>query len=146
MSLTYLKAGEPGVDIAGATLPALLKQNAEKFGHDRVALREKEYGIWQDVTWQSYYQRVKYFALGLAALGFADDDALAIIGDNRPEWVYAELAAQSLKGRPLGIYQDSILTDVAYVIDHSGAHFVVAEDQEQTDKVLDMKEKLPGLK
>ena len=146
MALTYLKAQEPGVDIAGATLPALLRQNAEKFGHDRVALREKEYGIWQDVTWRAYHERVKYFALGLAALGFQDDDALAIIGDNRPEWVYSELAAQSLKGRPLGIYQDSILTEVAYVIDHSGARFVVAEDQEQTDKVLDMKEKLPGLK
>ncbi|MFH1033710.1 MAG: AMP-binding protein [Pseudomonadota bacterium] len=146
MPLTYLNAQEPGVDIGQATLPALLKQNAEKFGHDRVALREKEYGIWQDVTWRGYYQRVKYFALGLAALGFADDDALAIVGDNRPEWVYAELATQSLKGRPLGIYQDSILTEVAYVIDHSGACFVVAEDQEQTDKVLDMKDKLPGVK
>jgi long-chain acyl-CoA synthetase len=144
--LTYLKAQEPGVAIGSATLPALLKQNAEKFGPGRVALREKQYGIWQDVTWQSYYQRVKDFALGLASLGFTDDDALAIIGDNRPEWVYSELAAQSLKGRPLGIYQDSILTEVAYVIDHSGARFVVAEDQEQADKVLDMKEQLPGLK
>jgi long-chain acyl-CoA synthetase len=144
--LTYIKAQEPGVDIADWTLPLLLKQNAEKFGQDKVALREKEYGIWQDVSWRQYHQRVKHFALGLAALGFADDDALAIIGDNRPEWVYAELAAQSLKGRPLGIYQDSILTEVAYVIEHSGARFVVAEDQEQTDKVLDMKEKLPNLK
>lgn len=146
MPLTYIKAQEPGVDIADWTLPLLLKQNAEKFGQDKVALREKEYGIWQDVSWRQYHQRVKHFALGLAALGFADDDALAIIGDNRPEWVYAELAAQSLKGRPLGIYQDSILTEVAYVIEHSGARFVVAEDQEQTDKVLDMKEKLPNLK
>jgi long-chain acyl-CoA synthetase len=144
--LTYIKAQEPGVDIANWTLPLLLKQNAEKYGQDKVALREKEYGIWQDVSWRQYQERVKYFALGLAALGFRDDDALAIIGDNRPEWVYAELAAQSLKGRPLGIYQDSILTEVAYVIDHSGARFVVAEDQEQTDKVLDMKEKLPNLK
>jgi long-chain acyl-CoA synthetase len=99
----------------------LLKRNAEKYGPDKVALREKEFGIWQDVSWQAYYEHVKYFALGLAALGFQDDDALAIIGDNRPEWVYAELAVQSLKGRPLGIYQDSILTEVAYVIDHSDA-------------------------
>jgi long-chain acyl-CoA synthetase len=144
--LTYVKAQEPGVDIAGATLPALLKRNAEKYGHDKVALREKEYGIWQDVTWRDYYEHVKNLALGLAALGFTDGDALAIIGDNRPEWVYAELAAQSLKGRPLGIYQDSILTEVAYVIDHSEAAFVVAEDQEQTDKVLDMKDKLPRVK
>lgn len=146
MPLTYIKAEEPGVDIGDATMPSLLRRNAEKFGDDQVALREKEFGIWQDVSWRQYYEHVKYFALGLAALGFEDDDSLAIIGDNRPEWVYAELATQSLKGRPLGIYQDSILTEVAYVIDHSDAKFVVAEDQEQTDKVLDMKHELPKVK
>ena len=143
MAQTYLKAEEPGVDIGGQTMPGLLRRNAEQFGHTKAALREKEYGIWQDFTWRDYYDHVKYFALGLAALGFEDGDALAIIGDNRPEWVFAELAAQSLKGRPLGIYQDSILTEVAYVIDHSDARFVVAEDQEQADKVLDMKDELP---
>ena len=127
-------------------MPGLLRKNAEKYGDDKVALREKEFGIWQDVTWRQYFEHVKYFALGLASLGFGDDDALAIIGDNRPEWVYAELAAQSLKGRPLGIYQDSILTEVAYVIDHSDAKFVVAEDQEQVDKVLDMLSELPKVK
>ena len=146
MATTYLKAEEPGVDIKGATMPGLLVQNAKRFGSKRVALREKEFGIWQSFTWRDYLENVKYLALGLAALGFSDDDALAIIGDNRPEWVYAELAAQSLKGRPLGIYQDSILTEVAYVIDHSDACFVVAEDQEQTDKVLDMKHELPKVK
>ena len=146
MATTYIKAQEPGVDIGQSTLPSLLRRNAEKFGDRKVALREKEFGIWQSVTWRGYYQHVKYLALGLAALGFQDDDSLAIIGDNRPEWVYAELAAQSLKGRPLGIYQDSILTEVAYVIDHSDACFVVAEDQEQADKVLDMKGELPKVK
>jgi long-chain acyl-CoA synthetase len=145
LAQTYLKAQEPGVDIGKETMPSLLKRNAEKWGDSRVALREKEYGIWQDVSWAEYYDHVKYFALGLAALGFTDRDAVAIIGDNRPEWVYAELAAQSLKGMPLGIYQDSILTEVAYVINHSEARFVVAEDQEQSDKVLDMKDELPGV-
>jgi long-chain acyl-CoA synthetase len=145
LAQTYLKAQEPGVDIGKETMPSLLKRNAEKWGDSRVALREKEYGIWQDVSWAQYYDHVKYFALGLAALGFTDRDAVAIIGDNRPEWVYAELAAQSLKGMPLGIYQDSILTEVAYVINHSEARFVVAEDQEQSDKVLDMKDELPGV-
>ncbi len=146
MALTYVKAKEPGADIQGATMPELLRRNAERFGDERVALREKEFGIWQSVTWRGYYQHVKYLALGLASLGFQDNDALAIIGDNRPEWVYAELAAQSLKGRPLGIYQDSILTEVAYVIDHSDASYVVAEDQEQVDKVLDMIADLPKVK
>ncbi|MBU2547327.1 MAG: AMP-binding protein [Proteobacteria bacterium] len=125
------------------TLPALLLRNKDKYGPGKVAMREKEFGIWQDYTWQDYYEHVKHFALGLWTLGFRKGDKLAIIGDNRPEWVWAEVAAQSLGGAPLGIYQDSILTEVAYVIDHSDAKFVVAEDQEQADKILDMKEDLP---
>jgi long-chain acyl-CoA synthetase len=132
-------------ETAGKPFPVLLQRNALRYKESRVALREKEYGIWQPVTWQSYYDHVKYFALGLKALGFKKDDKLAIIGDNRPEWLYAELAAQSLSGIPLGIYQDSILTEVAYIIDHSEARIVVAEDQEQVDKILEMKEKLPLL-
>jgi long-chain acyl-CoA synthetase len=132
-------------EIAGKPFPVLLQLNALRYKESRVALREKEYGIWQPVTWQSYYDHVRYFALGLKALGFKKDDKLAIIGDNRPEWLYAELAAQSLGGIPLGIYQDSILTEVAYIIDHSEARIVVAEDQEQVDKILEMKEKLPLL-
>ena len=132
-------------DIEGKPLPVLLQRNALRYGVNRVALREKEYGIWQPVTWQSYYDHVKNFALGLKALGFKKDDKLAIIGDNRPEWVYAELAAQSLGGIPLGIYQDSILTEVAYIINHSEARIVVAEDQEQVDKILEMKNDLPLL-
>jgi long-chain acyl-CoA synthetase len=129
----------------GKPLPVLLQRNALRYGENRVALREKEYGIWQPVTWQSYYDHVKNFALGLKTLGFKRDDKLAIIGDNRPEWVYAELAAQSLGGIPLGIYQDSILTEVAYIINHSEARIVVAEDQEQVDKILEMKNEFPLL-
>ena len=128
------------------TLPALLIRNSRTFGDGKVAMREKEYGIWQSFTWRDYYEHVKYFALGLLSLGFEKGDKLAIIGDNRPEWLWAELAAQSLHGAPLGIYQDSILTEVAYVIDHSDSKFVVAEDQEQTDKILDMKDELPKIK
>ncbi len=127
------------------TLPALLVRNYRKYGDGRIAMREKEFGIWQSFTWGDYYRHVKYFALGLYSMGFREGDSLAIIGDNRPEWVWAEVAAQSLKGMPLGIYQDSILTEVAYVIKHSDAKFVVAEDQEQSDKILDMKDDLPNV-
>jgi len=125
------------------TLPALLLRNSKKYKNRKVALREKEFGIWQDVTWESYYNRVKEFALGLLSLGFEKGDKLAIIGDNRPEWIYAELAAQCIGGVPLGIYQDSIKTEVAYIIDNSDAKMVVTEDQEQTDKILDMMSELP---
>ncbi|UCE83892.1 MAG: AMP-binding protein [Deltaproteobacteria bacterium] len=132
-------------NIDGTPLPTLLKRNAHRYGNQRVALREKEFGIWQSVTWQEYYEHVKNFALGLQALGLGKDDKLAVIGDNRPEWLYAELAAQSLGAVPLGIYQDSILTEVAYIINHSEARIVVAEDQEQVDKVLEMADELTGL-
>ncbi len=128
------------------SLPGFLLKNAEKFGSHRVALREKEYGIWQPVTWDVYLEHVRHFSLGLLSLGLKPGDALGIIGNNRPEWVYAELAAQAAHATPFGIFQDSILSEVAYIIDHSEAKMIVAEDQEQVDKILDLKDKLPGIK
>jgi long-chain acyl-CoA synthetase len=127
------------------TFPKLLVENAERLGN-KVALREKEFGIWQSFTWQQYRDRVRDLSLGLLELGMQRGDKVAIIGDNRPEWVYSELAAQALGGAAVGLYQDSNLNEVAYVIDHCDAAFVVAEDQEQVDKVLGMIEKLPKIK
>jgi long-chain acyl-CoA synthetase len=123
------------------TFPKLLARNAARWP-DRVALREKEFGIWQGYTWAEYRDHVRDFALGLRKLGLRPGDKVAIVGDNRPEWVFAEIAAQSLGGASVGIYQDSNLTEVAFVIDHSDAVFVVAEDQEQVDKILGMIDKL----
>jgi long-chain acyl-CoA synthetase len=128
------------------SLPACLVRNARRFGSDRVALREKEYGIWQAVTWEQYYEHVRDFALGLLQLGLEQGDSVGIIGDNRPEWVYAELGAQAAGGIPFGIFQDSILSEVAYIIDHSGATIIVAEDQEQVDKILELKDRLPRVR
>jgi long-chain acyl-CoA synthetase len=125
------------------TLPKLLVRNARKLGHSKVALREKEFGLWQSFTWQDYLDHVRYFSLGLVSLGLEKGDKVAIVGDNRPEWVFAELAAQSAGAIPLGIYQDSTPKEVGYIIDHSDAKFVVAEDQEQVDKVLELKESIP---
>jgi long-chain acyl-CoA synthetase len=127
------------------TLPGLLLDNKNRFGDKKVALREKEYGIWQEYTWKDYYEHVKNFAMGLHDLGFKREDKLAIIGDNRPEWVWAELAAQSLGGIPLGIYQDSMLNEVIYIINHSESTIIVAEDQEQCDKILSLKQKIPNV-
>jgi len=128
------------------TFPKLLVRNARRYGHGKVAMREKEFGIWQEVSWQQYHDRVKHFSLGLVSLGLARGDKVAIIGDNRPEWVFAEVAAQAAGAVPLGIYQDSTLKEVAYVIDHSDSTFVVAEDQEQVDKILEMKDQLPKVR
>jgi len=127
------------------TFPRLLVRKAAELG-SKTALREKEYGIWQSTSWQQYHDHVRDFSLGLISLGLERGDKVAIIGNNRPEWVYAELATQGAGAVSVGIYQDSTLNEVAYVIDHSEAVFVVAEDQEQVDKILDMIEKLPRVK
>ena len=103
------------IDIENTTFPKLLLRARKKFGNNKVALREKEFGIWQTFTWEDYYQHVKYFALGLKALGFEEGDKISIISDNRPEWVFAELAAQSLRGCGIGIYQDSVVKEVKYI-------------------------------
>jgi long-chain acyl-CoA synthetase len=128
------------------TLPKLLLRNADRFGDSKIALREKEFGIWQSFTWQDYLDHVRDFCLGLVSLGLQKDDKIAIVGDNRPEWVFAELAAQCAGAVPLGIYQDSTSKEVGYVIDHSDAKFVIAEDQEQVDKILELKESIPKVR
>ena len=128
------------------TLPKLLVQQAARHGDRRVALREKEFGIWQSFTWEDYLRHVREFALGLVSLGLAPGDKVAIVGDNRPEWVFAELAALAAGGVPLGIYKDSTATEVGYVIDNSDAVVVVAEDQEQVDKLLELREKIPKVR
>ena len=85
------------------TFPKLLVEHARRDGGRRGALREKRYGIWQTITWAEYEQRVRRFAQGLASLGFRRGEVLAILGDNRPEWVISELAAQSLGGMSVGL-------------------------------------------
>lgn len=121
------------------TFPQLLVARAEKEG-ERVALREKDYGIWNEYTYRDYYEQVKAFSLGLASLGFQRGDKLAIIGDNRPEWVFSQLAAQGLGGVSVGIYQESLPNELAYIINNCDARFVVVEDQEQVDKLLEIEE------
>ncbi|MHB8908531.1 MAG: AMP-binding protein [Syntrophales bacterium] len=128
------------------TFPKLLVEQAKKYGARKIALREKDLGIWQSVTWAEYLEKVKYFSLGMISLGFQPGDKISVIGDNKPEWIIAELAAQSAGGFGTGIYQDSILKEVAYIINHSETKFVIAEDQEQVDKILDMQEELPNVK
>lgn len=119
------------------TLPKLLKDKAQQMS-GKVALREKDFGIWQEITWDSYYENVKAFTYGLLELGFKRGDRLALIGDNRPEWVFAALAAQSVGGISVGIYQDSLPKEIGYLLNHSDIKAVVVEDQEQVDKLLEI--------
>jgi long-chain acyl-CoA synthetase len=133
------------VGAAGDTLPKLLRANAQRYGDRRVAMREKEYGIWQAYSWVQYLAQVRDFALGLAQLGFQRHDKLALIGDNRPQLYWALVAAEALGGMPVPIYQDAIAAEIHYVIDHSDATLVLAEDQEQVDKILEIRHKLANV-
>jgi long-chain acyl-CoA synthetase len=117
------------------TFPQLLDRLAAASG-DEVALQEKRYGIWQPIIWSGYRRRVRRFAHGLASLGFERGEVLAILGDNRPEWLISELAAQSLGGMSVGLYPDGVVEEVEHVLTHAGVRVVVAEDQEQVDKLL----------
>ena len=130
----------------GQTLPHLLVEKAQGPSSQRVALREKEFGIWQSFTWSDYLQNVQDFSLGLLSLGVESSDKVAILGDNRPEWLFAELAAQSLGCASVGIFPDSHLDQVKYILDHSDAAFLVVEDQEQTDKFLEIRSECPKIK
>jgi long-chain acyl-CoA synthetase len=126
------------------TLPRLLRRNAETMA-GRPAIREKDRGIWQSFTWAEYYREVCDFALGLAAHGFRRGDKLAVIGDNRPRLYWAQLAAQSLGGVAVAMYQDGTAAELVYVLDHAEISVVVAEDQEQVDKILSVRPRLPHL-
>jgi long-chain acyl-CoA synthetase len=128
-----------------ATLPQLLARNARERG-ERPAIREKNLGIWQTYTWREYYDHVRDFALGLRALGFGRGQTLSVIGDNRPRLYWAQMAAQALGGVSVGVYQDSIAKELAYVWSHAEAAVIVAEDEEQVDKVLSLRDQLPRLK
>lgn len=128
-----------------ATLPKNLLRNARIWaGSD--AIRQKDYGIWQTYTWGDYAGEVRRFALGLASLGFKRGDKLAVIGDNRPELYFAMLAAQCLGGISLALYQDSVAKELNYVLDHAEAKIVVAENEEQVDKLYEIRKKIPKVK
>ncbi|EGR2721409.1 long-chain fatty acid--CoA ligase [Vibrio parahaemolyticus] len=126
------------------TFPKVLQHNA-KHWPEQVAMREKEFGIWREFTWQDYENRVKWMALSLQDLGIGEQDVVGLLGDNRPEWVWGELAAHAIKGYSLGIYQDSMHEEVAYLINYANAKVVIAEDEEQCDKLLELGDEIPSV-
>ncbi|TVS01613.1 MAG: long-chain fatty acid--CoA ligase [Rhodobacteraceae bacterium] len=108
----------------------------------QTAYREKEFGIWQSWTWAETQGEVRAMALGFLALGMERGDYVAIIGRNRPALYWAMVAAQSVGAIPVPLYQDAVAEEMAYVLDHCGARFVVCGDQEQVDKVIEVQEKV----
>jgi long-chain acyl-CoA synthetase len=128
------------------TLPQLLDQMALRHGDDRIALQEKRYGIWQPTGWQAYRRRVRDFAHGLADLGVGAGDVVAVLGDNRPEWLISELAAQSLGAAVVGIYPTSVGDEITHILTDAQVTVAVAEDQEQVDKLIRLWDRLDLLR
>ncbi|RAI55221.1 AMP-binding protein [Roseicella frigidaeris] len=127
------------------TLPKLLYRNARAVPAE-IALREKEFGIWRSITWAAYEARTRAFALGLRQLGLGAGDVIGLIGDNRPDWVMGEIAAHAIGARSLGLYRDALEEEVAYLLRFAEAKAVIAEDEEQVDKLLNLGAELPALR
>jgi len=125
------------------SVPALLHRNAKEFG-SAPAYREKEFGIWQSWTWSETLEEVEALALGLIDLGVQPGDHIAVIGRNRPYLYWSMMSAQMAGAIPVPLYQDAAAEEMAYTLDHSGARFVIAGDQEQVDKVIEVQAQLPG--
>ncbi|MBI2325178.1 MAG: AMP-binding protein [Chloroflexi bacterium] len=127
------------------TLPAILRERC-RATPDHVATREKRLGIWREHTWAQLFDRVRAFGLGLTALGVERGDRVAIQSEDRPEWLIAEYATIAVGGASVGIYSTNPAAEVQYILSHSGARIVVAEDQEQVDKALAVADRCPSLR
>ncbi|HEX6352018.1 AMP-binding protein, partial [Actinophytocola sp.] len=127
-----------------STFPGLLFARAAE--HPRAtAMQEKRFGVWQPLTWAQYARRVRELAHGMAALGIGRGDVVAVLGDNRPEWLITELAVQCLGGAAMGVYPSSADDEILHVLSVAEVRVVVAEDQEQVDKLIRLKDQLPKL-
>ncbi len=127
------------------TIPQLFLHQCKRYGRRKVAMREKEFGIWLPYTWQDYLDNVKYLCLGMVSLGLKKGDKVAMIGDNRPEGVWAEMAAMCAGAIPVWLFQDCMMEEVKYIIDHSDSKFFVGETQEEVDKALAIMPDCPKL-
>jgi len=127
------------------TIPKLFYEQALNYGKNRVAMREKEFGIWRPISWRRYFDEVKYLALGLVSLGLEDGDKVAMIGDNRPEGLWAEMAALCARGVGVWLFQDSLIDEVKYIVDHSDTKFLFGEGQEEVDKAISIYSECPKL-
>jgi len=127
------------------TFPKLLAHNAERVP-DEVALREKEYGIWNEFTWRDYQEMVERTALGMRELGIEPGDTLGVIGSNRPEWVVTEIAGHALGAMTIGMYPDALSEEVVYLVDYAQTALVFCEDEEQADKILAIADRCPSIR
>jgi len=127
------------------TFPKLIIRNCERYGEKALAMRKKEFGIWKRYTWKDCLDAIKHFSLGLISLGLERGDRVCIIGENAPEYFWAQYGIQASGGIVTGVFSDSPPPEVSYIVSHSEAKFVIVDDQEQADKVLGIREQLPNL-
>lgn len=127
------------------TIPKLFLRQCKKYGKAKVAMREKEFGIWIPFTWQDYYDNVKYLCLGMISLGLSKGDKVSMIGDNRPEGLWSEMAALCAGAIGVWLFQDCMMDEVKYIIDHSDTKFFMGETQEEVDKALSIQDGCPKL-
>jgi len=127
------------------TFPKILRHNAKNWPNE-TAMREKEFGIWNEFNWQDYNNRVKWLSLALMKLGVNPKEAIALLGDNRPEWVWGEVSAHAMGCYSIGIFQDSLHEEVVYLLNKSNATVVIAEDEEQCDKLLELGDEISDVK
>jgi long-chain acyl-CoA synthetase len=127
------------------TVPRLFWRRVKEW-RDQTAMRKKECGLWKDISWRTYGEKAKYTGLGLIELGLEKGDRVAIISENNPEWLYSDMGILAVGGVSVGIYPTDSPNQVEYVVKHSGAKFYIAEDEEQLDKILEVRENLPNLK
>ncbi len=132
-------------DISLNTVPGLFYSQVRRSGN-RIAMRKKILGIWHEITWNEYYDKVKNLSMGLLKLGIKKGDCVSILSENNPEWVYSDIAAQCIGGITAGIYTTSSPEETAYVLNHSESTIIFVENDEQLDKVLSIDEDLPFLK
>jgi len=127
------------------TTPQIFKDTVQKYG-DRVAIRKKEYGLWHDISWNEYYSRAQYVGSALISMGLQKGDRVSIIGDNCPEWVIIDMGIQCAGGVSVGVYSTNAWPQVEYVIENSESKFFFVENEEQLDKWLHFRDKVPFLK
>jgi len=126
------------------TVPSIFRKTVEKYG-DRVSLRKKEYGLWHDISWNEYYRRAKCVGSALISMGLGKGECVSIIGDNCPEWVIIDLGVQGAGGVAVGVYSTNAWPQVEYVIEQSESKFFFVENEEQLDKWMHFRDKVPGL-
>ncbi len=135
----------PTTDNRDLTLPQMLVRQAKRFGEEQTAIREKAYGIWNRFSWTDYLDYTRQTALGLKELGLDRGDNVALVVDNHPEWLFSELGAQAMGGVTVNLFTSAVAKEIIFGINRIKARYVIVQDQEQVDKLVENREEIPSV-